>query len=210
MTKFAIVDIETLGLNSDIHPVFEVGLILRDIEAEDTTDREFSWFLPVAPETLIFADPFALKLNGFNKRHPQGLGFIDQKDGRVSRIAEEQGLTDADKFARQFCALTQGAIWIGSVPSFDEERLRQLVRSQGVMHDWHYQLIDVETLAAGKIKGTHTGKWTLEEAHAVSPPYDTKAITQLLGLDPSQYEADKHTALGDCRWARDVYDAVME
>lgn len=33
--------------------------------------------------------------------------------------------------------------------------------------------------------------------------------TETTGLDPERHEIDRHTALGDARWAKAIYEAVM-
>jgi hypothetical protein len=39
-----------------------------------------------------------------------------------------------------------------------------------------------------------------------APPWDSEVLSRAVGVDPNAYE--RHTALGDARWARDIYDAV--
>lgn len=207
MTTIAFVDCETIGLDIDLHAVWEVGLILRGSKKLDdgTTvveDAEYSWLLPV--ENLAFADPFALKLCGFHDRHPSGLANIDKSDGRVGQI--EAGKIDSlEKFSRQFAALTRGAHWAGMVPSFDEERVRRIVRSVGLTHEWHYHLIEIESLVAGWVKGKY-GTKDEAERKALELPWDSKELSACVGINSDDYE--RHTALGDCRWGRDLYDVV--
>lgn len=83
----------------------------------------------------------------------------------------------------------------GSVhqPNFDAEVLAARMRAHGICPSWHYHLVDVETLAAG-----HRG---------FRPPWGFDDILKAYGL---QYdETDRHTALGDARMARDLYDAIL-
>ena len=46
-------------------------------------------------------------------------------------------------------AATRGATIVGAVPSFDTERLSQLLRRNGIEPPWHYHLMDVENLVLG-------------------------------------------------------------
>ena len=193
MTRIAFLDTETTSLDWDLGEIFEVAVILR----ENGEDTEHTWMLPV--ERLAYADQFALKLTGFHDRHPQGLGNIDPKDGKIGQIAK---VTDLETFARQFVALTRDSHIVGMVPSFDEERLRKLVRSVGLVHAWHYHLIDAEVLALGKLFADPVTKVIFQE-----PPWASEDVSAQLGVDPEKYE--RHTALGDARWCRDLYDAVM-
>ena len=37
-------------------------------------------------------------------------------------------------------------------------------------------------------------------------PWDSDEISRVVGVDPDDF--DRHTALGDARWARAIYDAI--
>jgi hypothetical protein len=41
----------------------------------------------------------------------------------------------------------------------------------------------------------------------LAPPWNSNDLSRGLGIDPDAYE--RHTALGDARWVRDQYDAMM-
>jgi DNA polymerase III epsilon subunit-like protein len=158
-------DTETTGLDPKRHQIWEVGLI-------DTVGAEHVWTLPV---DLGRADAQALKISGFHarygKRKPTALG----------------------DFARLFRAITEGCHLAGAVISFDEERLRYLLRANGECPLWHYHLVDVEAFAAGKL--------------GLAPPWDSDELSQQVGVDPGQF--DRHSALGDARWAKAIYEAVV-
>lgn len=89
---------------------------------------------------------------------------------------------------------------------------------------WHYHLIDVEALAVGYLYGLKRS-----HEHEVLPPdaYDDPAVqaaivgssyrslpwrsddlSSALGVMVS--DEDRHTALGDARWARRIYQAVTD
>ena len=57
----------------------------------------------------------------------------------------------------------------------------------------------VENLAAGYLAA---------KGHRFPLPYSSGDLTEALGVDPGTAE-EKHTALGDARWAMRLYDAVM-
>jgi len=63
----------------------------------------------------------------------------------------------------------------------------------------HYHQICVENIAVGALAA---------RGHVIRPPYKSKDLSGLLGLDPDGYW--QHTALGDAYWARDMYDAAMQ
>jgi DNA polymerase III epsilon subunit-like protein len=196
------VDTETTGLDPDRHEIWEVGLILPD-------DSEHRWFLAV---DLGQADPFALKIGGFHDRHPQGHNVTGGE------------ITMSVLFARQFARLTRGLHLAGAVVSFDEERLRKFLRANGACPEWHYHLVDVEALVAGWIAGQQaavseisnlTGEpvlsdfecWTVAEGIGGEPPWKSDDLSRAVGVEPDRFE--RHTALGDARWAKAIYDAVM-
>lgn len=173
----AFVDTETTGLDADRHEIWEVGLLRPDLVG---ANRERRWFLPV---DLGRADPVALKIGRFYERHPQ-----------VQIPFDGSKLTYQRQFSHDFSRLTAGCHLVGAVISFDEERLRKLLRANGACPDWHYHLVDVEALAAGKLG------WR--------PPWKSDELGLAVGVRPPSDE-ERHTALGDAKWARDIYDAVM-
>lgn len=170
MTSLAFVDTETTGLDPDRNEVWEVGLILRDTEGIEV---ERVWQLPV---DLGRAESIALKVGNFYERR-----------------WDYSELTRPVDFAEEFGELTHGTHLVGAVPSFDDGFLKRLLRASRGCPGWHYHLVDVEALAAGRL--------------AAEPPWDSNELSRLVGVDPELF--DRHTALGDARWARAIYDAVM-
>lgn len=174
MTKIAFVDTETTGLDPDLHEIWEVAVVVvSDDDAGRRTwlDRQ-SWQLPV---DLGRAESMALTVGNFHERRAQELW-------------------PTREFAAEFAAITRGAHLAGMVVSFDEERLRKLLRSNGACPEWHYHLIDVENIAAGHLK--------------MRPPYKSEELSLALGVDPATY--DRHTAMGDVEWSIAIYDTVMK
>ena len=88
---------------------------------------------------------------------------------------------------------------VGAVPNFDTERIdHQLFHPNGLAAPWHYHLIDVENLAVG---------WLAARGELMTPPWKSDVLSAAIGVDPSQF--DRHTAMGDVRWAMAQYDAIM-
>ena len=80
----------------------------------------------------------------------------------------------------------------------------------GVPVTWHYHIIDVESLAAGWLAaGTDPMEPRTEETgpDKCTPPWDSNELSLAVGVDPKTF--DRHTALGDARWAKAIYNAVM-
>lgn len=87
---------------------------------------------------------------------------------------------------------------VGAVPNFDTERVARTLALSNLPPGWHYHLIDVENLAAGYLAAT---------LDTFAPPWDSNDLSMGVGVDPNQFE--RHTAMGDVRWAMAIYDAVM-
>ena len=211
-TPLAFLDTETTGLDPDQHEVWEVGLILRDSEGIEV---ERVWQLPV---DLGKADAMALKIGRwYDRRWPWPFyetGYLPEPDD-IKRIdgavqATEKYVVPRDRmadWAALFAELTDGAHLVGAVISFDEERLRRLLRRHHACPTWHYHLIDVEALAAGWLLGRYgRGRETANGTIAM-PPWNSEELSRAAGVDPEDF--DRHTALGDARWAMAIYDVVM-
>lgn len=179
-TNVAFVDTETLGLDADHHPVWEVGLITPN-------GKEHHWFVTVTPRQVDLAHPKALEIGRFAERYD-------------AERAVHRGL-----FCRQFVdLLPDGCHLAGAVVSFDEERIRRTCWRHQVRPNWHYHLIDVETLAIGYLAGLdHAG----HGVETLTPPWNSDQLTAALGITVD--DMDKHTALGDARWARAIFLKVM-
>lgn len=119
------------------------------------------------------------------------------------RVDHQRRWRDDHSVTRRFAAAAINKITgdrphvVGAVPNFDTERLALLLRAHGYEPNWHYHLIDVENLAVG---------WLAARGHAVALPWDSDAISAACGVVVPIEE--RHTAMGDARWARALYDAV--
>lgn len=89
-------------------------------------------------------------------------------------------------------AVAADATLLGAVGSFDEETYDGLLYRHGLLPTWHHRLVDVRVYAAGVLGVDPT--WGFEDALAA------------FGLKAD--EETRHTALGDARLARDLYDAA--
>jgi len=179
------IDTETLGLDPRIHRVWEVAAIVDDVE--------WVWHLHLSDEAIAQADPVAVEISGFKDRYPV-------HGDRVS----------VPVFVGEFIDLTAGRHLCGAVVSFDEERLRRLAWQWSRTPSWHYHLIDVEALAVGYLASLHRPPaHPLTDGGAVlGLPWRSDELTEALGVEPPSDE-DRHTALGDARWAKSIYDRVM-
>lgn len=197
MTKLAIVDTETTGLDPERHEIWEVALLLAD-SGDLTEPVEYTWYLPV---DLTRADPMGLRVSGYHDRHPAGYGSDADLSGGGS-VHSPFG------FAAEFCHLTYQAHIVGAVPSFDDERLRKLLSKHGYAPGWHYHLIDVEAMAVGYLHGALREVDGDRQFPRPSLPWRSDDLSRECGVDPPS-EDERHTALGDARWAWRWYRALV-
>lgn len=173
-------DTETTSLDRRTRQIWEIGWIKRT----SNEDLERHMFIEV---TLEYADIASLRIGDYFRRHPDPYRKMSviQFDGRGPKSPAVAAKILAEEF--------QGATIVGAVPSFDEESMAGLLYSTGYTPTWHYHLVDIESMAAGRLQ--------------VKPPWNFNTLLSAFGLE--YVESERHTALGDARMVRDLYDAVM-
>jgi hypothetical protein len=189
------VDTETTSLRHD-RRIWEIGMIRRD----ETGDTEIGIY--VADVDLSEADPYSLEIGGFHERHPL---CRPKAAGDTNLILGEQ---DAAAIVRDW---THKAHLVGTVPNFDAEGLAGLMRRVWMCPTWHYHLIDAETMAIGWLHAWQSLEPLEDEdgnpaARPLGLPWDSDAVSKSCGVDSTLFP--RHTALGDARWARALYDRV--
>ena len=198
MTRIVFLDTETTSLRWD-RRAWEVGLIVRDPGRDD---QEHHWFIDVRDLDLGNADLMSLKIGRFYERHPE---YKPNGGGKSYTRAEADVMADVE-------FVTRGAHLVGAVPNFDADVLAARMRENGICPSWHYHLIDVENLAVGYLGGSTafgqspSGGKRQEIRDLIAPPWKSDDLSAALGVTVS--EEDRHTALGDARWAMRIYDAV--
>jgi hypothetical protein len=205
VNRIAFLDLETTGL-ADRCDVWEIGLVVRDPAPDDVdspegqvhVDTEYSWL--IRPD-LTTAEPAGLRIGRYYQRigdladAPFGAALITMGGPDEPYLAglPQERQASADEIAARVASLLDGATIVGAVPDFDDRHLRRFLRRHNQAGTWHYHLVDVETFAGGLL--------------GLAPPWDFDTLLGEFGL--TYDEAARHTALGDARMVRDLYDKVI-
>lgn len=183
MTKFVFLDTETTSLDRRTRHIWDLGYIVRE---PGKPDVEWQWYLDQTPQEMRVADPMSLRIGGYYDRHPDPY--------LRGELPGDQEVVTWPQVGWHIARALRDAVLVGAVISFDEETLaRELWEHCGLQPTWHYHLLDIETFAAGALR--------------LPPRWDFDRLLAEYGL--TYDEADRHTALGDARMVRDLYDAVM-
>ena len=207
-TPLAFLDLETTGLDPRRCEVWEVAIVRAEHRPEVSEDADGK----SCPGRLVVLDEYVrqVDVHHLEDADPYGLevgGFHARRKPQTQRIRPKGAASEIEK-------RTRGRMMVGAVPSFDAAFLTKLLHEHGRPVTWHYQLIDVETLVAGYLAGfaagggpdsgnVHRAGDTMDEAQ---PPWHSDALLELVGVTVP--EGDRHTALGDARWAMRAYAAV--
>ena len=200
MTRLCFLDTETTSLRPD-RRAWDIAIIARE---PGRPDVEHYWLIDERELDLGNADPMALKIGRFSERHP------NYRLDRESTGTDTESEYDALRLVE---AITRGAHLVGAVVSFDADVLGTRMRANGICPSWHYHLIDVEALAIGYLSASAafgqspSGIKRQEIRDLITPPWKSDDLSAALGITVS--EDERHTALGDARWAMRIYDAVM-
>lgn len=185
MTRIAFTDCETTSLRPD-RQAWEIAVIVRE---PGEPDRERFWFVDADDLDLGSADLMSLGIGRFHERHPQY---------RPEKGTYGVDYHDESEVLRELEAITRGSHLVGAVPNFDAETYAARMRAHGICPSWHYHLTCVENLAVGYLAGKGT---------VLLPPWKSDDLAAALGLKVD--EDARHTALGDARFARDIWDVIM-
>jgi oligoribonuclease (3'-5' exoribonuclease) len=184
--RLVFIDGETTGLDRENAELWELAVIERTTH----DDVEYCW--QIRPHMLT-ADPQALQMNHFYERCNAAL--LGRKHGAAIRTVHPDRIdvqTDAFAVAFEVARIISGAVIVGSKPWFDERFLQRWLRDNHQCAANHYALVDAGTYAAGYL--------------GLDPPWRLDDAAGDLGVKINR--AERHTALGDARLARDVWDAV--
>jgi hypothetical protein len=193
----AFLDCETDGL----HPgrqAWEIAIIRRE---PDGKQIEWQAYIDI---NLSTPGPMGLRIGRFYERHPMGrylssLPGSDVPNPSAIEFRRSGGVLSEYAAAQYVARLTHGCHLVGGSASHAEV-LDRLLRGHFMLPAWQGDdLIDIEVLALGYIA-----------AHGLrlDPPYKSDDLTTAMRVEPGTPE-ERHTALGDARWAMRMYDAVL-
>ena len=187
--RVCFLDLETTGLSSELHDVWEIGAILRG-PLDGGADVEYCW--QIRPD-LTWAEPKALQIGGYYQRCQLVDAEVGSAFGGIVGPGDEAGATTSTAVAARLAQLLDGAHLVAANVAFDDRFLQAFMRDNGQCATHEYHLVDVEAFAAGAL--------------AMPPKWNLDRLLDSCSIEID--DADRHTALGDARLARNLYDAVM-
>ena len=162
---YAIVDVETTGLNPNYHEMIDIGIIIINQNLE-IKGQYFSKVLPSFPERI---DPIAQNINGFDL----------QRWTQEEAISEEELINEMNIFLNNYIGKP---IFIAFNSWFDSGFVRNLLNEHDYkFNDWFdYRVLDIPSiaLACGYFPKT--------------PDFNEKLAT-LLEVQPETKDPLKHT-----------------
>ena len=162
---YAIVDVETTGLNPNYHEIIDIGIIIINQNLE-IKGQYFSKVLPSFPERI---DPMAQNINGFDL----------QRWTQEEAISEEELINQMNIFLNNYIGKP---IFIAFNSWFDSGFVRNLLNEHNYkFNDWFdYRVLDIPSiaLACGYFPKT--------------PDFNEKLAT-LLEVQPETKDPLKHT-----------------
>jgi hypothetical protein len=225
--RFAFFDLETVTLEPRHDVIWEAGVITRD----GLLGKPTHWRFQLRPNMDVAVQK-ALDVGRFAERYiiPAGVEAIGWADHLPDDVGPAHLTHDAA--ATWLRKLLDGRIVVGAVASFDTVRTGLYLAAHGFpwpeCEPWHYRPVCVETLAVGWLAGRASAGLGWSDFQAVladampAPadqplvltqgqltwPWKSEALSLACGVRPPS-PADRHTAIGDARWAMRWFDALV-
>ena len=183
MSSVVFLDTETTGLDPFTEDVFEVAIVTQD-------GGEHTFRLRPRRAVVERMHPKAAEVNRYHERTRSGGWLWDYAELALDRLK----------------TVLTGVHICGAVPDFDTRHLTALYTRFGIEPPrWHYHLIDIEAMAVGYLHGRRSmSKAGIPD---LSLPWKSDDLSRAVGVEPPA-DADRHTALGDARWVKRMYDAM--
>lgn len=200
MSKIVSVDLETTGLLSGSHEVWEVGIVPAD------SGREHIHY-QFQPTELKSAEPRALQVGGFYERFdwigdPRFArdmlveGVIVDEEEQTENPSGHKAVTGAGEATWKIAKELEGATLLGlNVGSFDGPFLASLLHRYGHSPTWSHRSLDLGSFAAG--------------AWGAKRPLSGRAISDRLEKHGIENRG-VHNAYNDALWNLDAYNFIRE
>jgi DNA polymerase III epsilon subunit-like protein len=194
--KLIFADCETVGVDPSRHGLWELALIVRE---DDQPDREYCW--QIRPD-LTNADPMALKIGRYYERITTGSRsdvYVVQHPKVAPLVPGEHPNHAPERWPSlevavlEIAHLLNAATLAAANVAFDRDFIAAFLRANGQALSCDYHLLEMESYAAGALG------W--------KPPWKLDRLLQAAGVEVP--EVDRHSALGDARGIRDLFDAVQ-
>ena len=202
------VDTETTSLGRLARP-WEIAIVYRHMSTVDgdrPADTEYLWTVDYTPLGLPpGTTPEALEIGGWNVRgrgmarwdYWRSLGVTaDGEEPENLRVAAGPEWT----IARSVHQVLDGAVLVGVGVHFDAAVLSAMFSRHGLPEEpWHYAILDLKAATWGALS---------DRARVVPLPMRSEQLAAELEVVPPS-DDERHTALGDARWAARWYDALV-
>jgi DNA polymerase III alpha subunit (gram-positive type) len=139
----AFVDIETTGLDTEIHEIIELGVVIAKMKDGIFTVTD-KLDVKIQPKHIENADPVALRVNGYNEG--------DWLFG-----------TSIEEALKSFVEKTDGAIFTAHNMAFDYGFIEANLKRYNIPHTMHYHKLDTISVAFGVLQNQNDdmGKYSL-------------------------------------------------
>ncbi|TKJ24342.1 3'-5' exoribonuclease [Blastococcus sp. CCUG 61487] len=203
------VDCETTALGPLARP-WEIAAVRRDCSDADVYEEtEYVWHVAYSPFILPpGTNQSALEVGGWWQRGDL-IGAANwlydaygDSDVRLARAAEWA-------IARRVHEVLAGAVLIGVGVHFDAAVLSAMFSRHCLAPEpWHYAIVDLKAATWGQLQQMqdYGNDDSLHTARAL--PMKSEQMAEELGVAPPTAE-ERHTALGDARWAARWFDALV-
>lgn len=187
-------DFETTGLDPERDEPWEVALIKRDYESQMETRLHFQ----------VEHDRGRVAALPLHFRQDYNARWATKQV--LTREGAARGLRQA------FTSFGRRDVLVGAGPVFEVLMTRGWF---GEATPWHYQIKNIEDLAAGYLAARvdYDRNLLIPDRRAIHAaldqlPYKSDHLSRLLGVDPAKF--DRHTAMGDVEWVRAQWDVIYK
>lgn len=199
------VDTETTCLGYHARP-WEIAVIRRE---PDGTETESVFQVSYGIHNLpAGTEPMALHIGGWLLRGAPCSDYLEElaeaEDVAVFKNSEEPIAKAVHDLLRDQPVL------VGVGVHFDAAVLGRMFRRHNLPDEpWHYAILDLKAASWGSVNSCLAGGFvTPPLTEAVRLPLSSERLAAACGVAPPTKE-ERHTALGDARWAERWYDALI-